>query len=408
MDVEQPLLDVTPSSRSWSCKVIVLEKLNTRHARWDPEKTYKSVIMQDSEGHRVKGMIYGIDIPFVDDRLHLNKTYVISNARVTPVMERYSVPDEQYRYTWTLNRRTLIIDVNPDHQLFIQPNLEAPIDPFHTFYTAMLNKSSLNVLDTVLAKLPRQEVRLPCAYYSGPVQEPLGSNGFSSAYAERVVVFATRRETQSRRTLATATLLPFYISHSGRRTMDARGIIVLVLATARMLMVAVGLTLHLTQLSDVSMRRRLNVEPSELEAASIDFGGMQRKEPMAVLRPESADDVAQLVRAAYESEHGFTVSAWGHGHLINGQAGVRDGVVVEMSGYGGGKGVKVSAEAMYADVWGGELWVDVLRDKVALGQVRVLHVPSSSQYADIFTKGLPSLLFSDFRHSLGIRPSPVT
>ncbi|VFQ87545.1 unnamed protein product [Cuscuta campestris] len=156
MDVEQPLLDVTPSSRSWSCKVIVIEKLNTRQARRDPEKTYKSVIMQDSEGHRVKGMIYGIYIPFVDDRLHLNKTYVISNASVTPVMERYSVPDEQYRYTWTLNRRTLIIDVNPDHQLFIQPNLEAPIDPFHTFYTAMLNKSNINVLATVIAKLPRQ------------------------------------------------------------------------------------------------------------------------------------------------------------------------------------------------------------------------------------------------------------
>ncbi|VFQ93970.1 unnamed protein product [Cuscuta campestris] len=45
------------------------------------------------------------------------------------------------------------------------------------------------------------EVRLSCAYYSGPVQEPLGSNGFSSgglcihssAFAERVVVFATHR-----------------------------------------------------------------------------------------------------------------------------------------------------------------------------------------------------------------------
>ncbi|VFQ66125.1 unnamed protein product [Cuscuta campestris] len=156
MDVEQPLLDVTPSSRSWRCKVNVIEKLNTRQARRDPEKTYKSVIMQDGEGHRVKGMIYGIDIPFVDDRLHLNKSYVISNARVTPVMERYSVPDEQYRYTWTLNRRTLIIDVNPEHQLFIQANLEAPIDPFHTFYLAMLSKSSLNVLATVLAKLPRR------------------------------------------------------------------------------------------------------------------------------------------------------------------------------------------------------------------------------------------------------------
>lgn len=49
--------------------------------------------------------------------------------------------------------------------------------------------------------------------------------------------------------------------------------------------------------------------------------------------------------------------------------------------------------------------------KVALGQVRVLHVLSSSQYVDIFTKGLPSMLFIDFRSKLNIRsrtPVPTT
>jgi hypothetical protein len=41
-----------------------------------------------------------------------------------------------------------------------------------------------------------------------------------------------------------------------------------------------------------------------------------------------------------------------------------------------------------------------MREKVALGAVGVLHVPSSSQYPDIFTKGLPSALFHEFRTSL--------
>ncbi|GJX61574.1 ribonuclease H-like domain-containing protein [Tanacetum coccineum] len=36
------------------------------------------------------------------------------------------------------------------------------------------------------------------------------------------------------------------------------------------------------------------------------------------------------------------------------------------------------------------------------GHVRVLHVPSRFQYADIFTKGLPSALFEDFRSSLSV------
>nr|GEX83880.1 ribonuclease H-like domain-containing protein [Tanacetum cinerariifolium] len=42
-------------------------------------------------------------------------------------------------------------------------------------------------------------------------------------------------------------------------------------------------------------------------------------------------------------------------------------------------------------------------DLVATGQVRVLHVPSRFQYADIFTKGLPLTLFDKFRDSLSVR-----
>ncbi|GJT34652.1 ribonuclease H-like domain-containing protein [Tanacetum coccineum] len=41
------------------------------------------------------------------------------------------------------------------------------------------------------------------------------------------------------------------------------------------------------------------------------------------------------------------------------------------------------------------------------GHVRVLHVLSRFQYADIFTKGLPSALFEDFCSSLSVRPPPT-
>ncbi|KAL7592910.1 uncharacterized mitochondrial protein AtMg00810-like [Lactuca sativa] len=50
-----------------------------------------------------------------------------------------------------------------------------------------------------------------------------------------------------------------------------------------------------------------------------------------------------------------------------------------------------------------EIDLHFVRDMVATGQVRVLHVPSKSQYADIFTKSLPSSLFLDFRSSLNVR-----
>ena len=49
-----------------------------------------------------------------------------------------------------------------------------------------------------------------------------------------------------------------------------------------------------------------------------------------------------------------------------------------------------------------EIDLHFVRDLVAVGDVRVLHVPTTSQFADIFTKGLPSSTFAEFRSSLNI------
>jgi hypothetical protein len=53
-----------------------------------------------------------------------------------------------------------------------------------------------------------------------------------------------------------------------------------------------------------------------------------------------------------------------------------------------------------------EIDIHFVREKVALGQVRVLRVSSSLQFADIMTKGLPVQLFTDFRSSLCVRDTP--
>jgi hypothetical protein len=49
-----------------------------------------------------------------------------------------------------------------------------------------------------------------------------------------------------------------------------------------------------------------------------------------------------------------------------------------------------------------ELDIHFVREKVALGQFRVVHVPTNDQLADIMTKGLPTSSFEKFRSSLGI------
>nr|GEU50477.1 ribonuclease H-like domain-containing protein [Tanacetum cinerariifolium] len=54
-----------------------------------------------------------------------------------------------------------------------------------------------------------------------------------------------------------------------------------------------------------------------------------------------------------------------------------------------------------------EIDIYFVHDMVAIGHVRVLHVPSRYQYADIFTNGLPSALFEEFRTSLSVRLPPA-
>ncbi|CAH9140198.1 unnamed protein product [Cuscuta epithymum] len=55
-----------------------------------------------------------------------------------------------------------------------------------------------------------------------------------------------------------------------------------------------------------------------------------------------------------------------------------------------------------------EMDIHFVREKVSRGQIRVLHVPSRHQYADIFTKGLPRILFEEFRTSLSIQEPPAS
>ncbi|OVA06187.1 FAD linked oxidase [Macleaya cordata] len=140
----------------------------------------------------------------------------------------------------------------------------------------------------------------------------------------------------------------------------------------------VGFTVDPIDLLRHGITGHLSIGATDVEKASIDFGRMNQAKPLAVLHPASAQDIVGLVRTAYGLGQGFTVSAKGHGHSINGQAQAVDGVVIEMSG---SKGNRFRAEKLglpnlipgqnnksglpndhyYVDVWGGELWIDVLK-----------------------------------------------
>nr|GFA98968.1 NBS-containing resistance-like protein [Tanacetum cinerariifolium] len=54
-----------------------------------------------------------------------------------------------------------------------------------------------------------------------------------------------------------------------------------------------------------------------------------------------------------------------------------------------------------------EIDIHFVRDMVQTDHIRVLHVPSRYQYADIFNKDLPTALFEDFRFSLSVWLPPA-
>jgi hypothetical protein len=49
-----------------------------------------------------------------------------------------------------------------------------------------------------------------------------------------------------------------------------------------------------------------------------------------------------------------------------------------------------------------EIDLHFVREKIAIDQVRIFHVLTTSQFIDIFTKGFPSSVFNEFRFSLNI------
>lgn len=134
------------------------------------------------------------------------------------------------------------------------------------------------------------------------------------------------------------------------------------------LIVTFGLTLNPSEVLGIGINdHRFSLNPTELVSASHDFGGQNRAEPLAIFHPTSADDISHLIQAAYESGHGFTVSARGHGHSINGQAHTKNGVVIQMSGSKQLVEPRVDESLRYVDVWGGELWIDVLNYTLRYG-----------------------------------------
>ncbi|XP_019160755.1 PREDICTED: uncharacterized protein LOC109157310 [Ipomoea nil] len=64
--------------------------------------------------------------------------------------------NERYRFVWSINRKTLIQDVNDDQQLDLQPSSDMDTKPFGQLYAYKSKRQAINVIGVVISKLPRE------------------------------------------------------------------------------------------------------------------------------------------------------------------------------------------------------------------------------------------------------------
>ncbi|CAB4288237.1 unnamed protein product [Prunus armeniaca] len=116
----------------------------------------------------------------------------------------------------------------------------------------------------------------------------------------------------------------------------------------------------------------LRDDPESIRLASSDYGHILRENPAAVLYPTSIDEISSLIKFSNLISTPFSIAARGHGHSTMGQAMAPNGVVVDMMSLKNhhpshASGIVVNTFNLsvnnnnyYADVGGGQLWIDVL------------------------------------------------
>jgi cytokinin dehydrogenase len=125
----------------------------------------------------------------------------------------------------------------------------------------------------------------------------------------------------------------------------------------------------------------LLLDEASRAAAADDFGHLVHRQPLAVLKPDSVNDVVEVVRFARRNN--IHVAARGQGHSTQGQAQVEAGVVVDMSTLA----TVHEINPTNALVDGGTRWLDLLVQTIPQG----LTPPTLVDFLELTVGGVLSL-----------------
>ncbi|KAG8382348.1 hypothetical protein BUALT_Bualt05G0068000 [Buddleja alternifolia] len=159
-----PVSEITPSTKNWTAKVLVIQKLNPRQSRAGSKK-YQRFLFIDKDETKLQAIAYSPDIDLMQNIPQLLETYYISNAKVTVVDPRFQVVPHMYQ--WIINRRTAIKHVNDD----ALPR-EFGIPHFARFVDILPSEDSDTLVDIIAIVIDKVEQRLVNTRYGvSTVQE---------------------------------------------------------------------------------------------------------------------------------------------------------------------------------------------------------------------------------------------
>jgi hypothetical protein len=90
-----------------------------------------------TQGTKVDAVIFAEDIEALEDTLHELHTYHISDARVNRTPARYLKNGTNYNFSWTLNSKTQVVEVQDEDK-----QISKPVHEFVSFKNLSSDKYS--------------------------------------------------------------------------------------------------------------------------------------------------------------------------------------------------------------------------------------------------------------------------
>ncbi|KAL3838893.1 hypothetical protein ACJIZ3_023484 [Penstemon smallii] len=147
------ITDILPKGKPWTAKVVVFEKSEPRLSGSGSTR-YQRIVLMDERGQKIVATAYDEDIDDLKDTLLLSHTYLVSNAKVGPLDERYNRYGHPYQ--WTIGGKTaikfVIDDVIPRNA--IKPSF-APISQLQKHAS---QDELIDVLVILIDKGPKRNV----------------------------------------------------------------------------------------------------------------------------------------------------------------------------------------------------------------------------------------------------------